>query len=193
MRAIHGFATPDVFDPGSREMSAHRAEEFRRAMGRLPTGVAIVTASPDGIPVGMTIGTLTYVSSEPLMIIFFVQRTSARGRAIIDAERFAVNVLARNQSAECLRFASSNGAKFEGLEFDAFTTGIPKIRGSVLWLEGHVSSVFDAGDHIGVLGLVDAFEAPPGHGQPLAFYRSKLASLNPASGRHIPTEPLQWW
>jgi 3-hydroxy-9,10-secoandrosta-1,3,5(10)-triene-9,17-dione monooxygenase reductase component len=194
MNARRTTTTSEIPDSGFHddEMKARRAEQFRRAMGRVPTGVSIVTAAPNGTPVGLTVGTLTYASSAPPLIVVLFQRTSVRAQAVLDAGAFAVSVLARNQAAECLRFASS-GANFDGLEFDTFSSGIPKIRGAVLWLEAHTDSLFEAGDHIAVLAHIDSFEAPPGHDQPLAFFRSKLASLNPASGRHIPTEPLQWW
>jgi 3-hydroxy-9,10-secoandrosta-1,3,5(10)-triene-9,17-dione monooxygenase reductase component len=195
MSARRSMTTSEYMDSGSRdvEMDGRRAEQFRRAMGRVPTGVSVVTVATSGGLVGMTVATLTYASSAPPMIVLLFQRTSARARAVLDAGNFGVSVLARNQAAECVRFASSSSANFDGLEFDTLPSGIPKIRGAVLWLEAHAASLFEAGDHIGMLARIDSFEAPAGHDQPLAFYRSKLASLNPASGRHIPTEPLQWW
>ena len=47
--------------------------ELRNALGRFPTGVAIVTAlSDDKQPVGMTINSLTSISLEPALIAWSI-------------------------------------------------------------------------------------------------------------------------
>jgi flavin reductase (DIM6/NTAB) family NADH-FMN oxidoreductase RutF len=175
--------------------TAPTSERFRRAMGRVPTGVAVVSvAAAAGVdPVGITVGSLAHVSSEPPLVAFYLQRTSARAERILAADQLGVSVLARDQADEALRFASSRGPGFDGLAVDLSAAGSPRIRGAVLWLEVRITFAFDAGDHTGVLAEVVDFDAPPGHERPLAFYRSKLVSLNPAAGRHIPTEALGWW
>ena len=168
-------------------------EPFRRAMGRVPTGVSVITALGPHGPIGMTVGSLTHVSSEPPMVAFFAQRNSARASAVIEAGVFGVSVLTRRQVAECYRFASHQDAGFAGIDTDESPSGIPRIRGCLLWLEARVSSIVDAGDHFGVFAEVHSFEAPTRHDQALSFYRSKPVSMSPASGRHLPTEALQWW
>ena len=41
---------------------------FRDALGRFATGVAFVTAAPDGEPAGLIVNSLTSVSLEPPMV-----------------------------------------------------------------------------------------------------------------------------
>jgi flavin reductase (DIM6/NTAB) family NADH-FMN oxidoreductase RutF len=42
---------------------------YRRALGHVPTSVAVVTASARSGPVGMTVGSFTSVSLDPPLIL----------------------------------------------------------------------------------------------------------------------------
>jgi flavin reductase (DIM6/NTAB) family NADH-FMN oxidoreductase RutF len=55
---------------------ARDARTFRDALGRLATGVAFVTAAPDGEPAGLIVNSLTSVSLEPPLIAFSPARRS---------------------------------------------------------------------------------------------------------------------
>ena len=47
---------------------ALEARSFRDALGRFATGVAFVTAAPDGEPAGLIVNSLTSVSLEPPLV-----------------------------------------------------------------------------------------------------------------------------
>lgn len=72
-------------------------------------------------------------------------------------------------------------------------TGMPRLQTALAWIECTVSSVFEAGDHFGVLGQVRHLTDAPGTQKRLIFYRGSLGRLNPASARRLETHPLQWW
>jgi 3-hydroxy-9,10-secoandrosta-1,3,5(10)-triene-9,17-dione monooxygenase reductase component len=55
---------------------ALEARSFRDALGRFATGVAFVTAAPDGQPAGLIVNSLTSVSLEPPLISFCPSRSS---------------------------------------------------------------------------------------------------------------------
>ena len=52
------------------------ARSFRDALARFATGVAFVTAAPDGEPTGLIVNSLTSVSLEPPLVSFCPSRSS---------------------------------------------------------------------------------------------------------------------
>nr|WP_221380632.1 flavin reductase family protein [Actinoplanes polyasparticus] len=80
---------------------------FRRVLGRLPTGVVVVTgAGPDGEPAGMTCNSFTSVSLDPPLVLFCVSYTSTTWPLLRTSGRFCVNVLASHHDLLSSRFAS---------------------------------------------------------------------------------------
>lgn len=72
--------------PGER-----RNRSTARNFGQHATGVGVVTAiSPDGSPAGMTINSLTSVSLGPPLVLWCLQRSSARFSVFAGAGYFAV-------------------------------------------------------------------------------------------------------
>jgi flavin reductase (DIM6/NTAB) family NADH-FMN oxidoreductase RutF len=128
---------------------------FRQVLGQYPTGVCVVTAlPPDGRPAGMAIGSFTSVSLNPPLVAFFPEKGSTSWRRIKSAGRFCVNILGADQEATCRRFASKLPDKFEGIEYRPSTAGCPIIAGAVAWIDCELNSVYEAGDHDIVVGLV---------------------------------------
>ena len=81
------------------------AGAFRTALGRFPTGVAFVTAVPDGEPAGLIVSSLTSVSLEPPLLSFCPSRRSLTWSRMRRTQRFGVNVLGRRHE----RFATRRG------------------------------------------------------------------------------------
>ena len=71
------------------------ARSFREAIGRFPTGVAFVTAAPDGKPTGLIVNSLTSVSLDPPLISFCPARSSLTWSRMRRTGWFGVNVLRR--------------------------------------------------------------------------------------------------
>src|SRR5918994_5482944 len=82
---------------------------FRTALGRFPTGVALVTAAPGGEPAGLIVNSLTSVSLEPPLLSFCPSRSSLTWARMRRTGRFGVNVLGR-QHERFARSASPPGA-----------------------------------------------------------------------------------
>ncbi len=145
------------------------------------------------LPVAMTVATLAMASANPPMLAFFAQKSSARASTIIESGRFVVSLLGRGQEAECYRFATSATSTPDAPRPGENPWSALRVPGAVLWAECTIDSITDAGDHVVVIARVDDYALAVGHAQPLTFYKSKLAVLDPASGRHVPTESLAWW
>jgi 3-hydroxy-9,10-secoandrosta-1,3,5(10)-triene-9,17-dione monooxygenase reductase component len=56
--------------------AAPDARSFRDALAKFATGVAFVTAAPDGEPAGLIVNSLTSVSLEPPLVSFCPSRSS---------------------------------------------------------------------------------------------------------------------
>ncbi|QJU55662.1 flavin reductase family protein [Herbiconiux sp. KACC 21604] len=150
---------------------------FRTIMGHYPTGVCVVTAiTPEGKAVGMTVGTFTSVSLDPPLIGFFPDRRSTSWPSIAAAGRFCVNVLADDQEHLGKQFASRVDDKFVDVAHRRSDSGLPLLDGAVAWIECSLYSVGDAGDHLLVLGEVEAMSAE-GTVSPLVFHQGAFRQV----------------
>jgi 3-hydroxy-9,10-secoandrosta-1,3,5(10)-triene-9,17-dione monooxygenase reductase component len=143
---------------------------FREVLGHFATGVTIVTATEEGVPVGFSCQSFAALSLDPPMVILAPAKTSTSWPRIAEAGAFCVNILADHQEAVCRNFAVSGGDKFDGVAWTAGVTGAPIIIGSLAMVECTLGAIYEGGDHELVTGHVVAMEV--GDGAPLLFYRS---------------------
>lgn len=143
--------------------------EFKRALGRWPSGVTVVTAELDGLPHGMTASSFTSVSLHPALISVCLDLSARTLLAVQRSKAFAVNVLERSQAAVSARFASAGP---ESLKFDGEPVrgalGSPLLDGALVQLQCTVFAEFNAGDHVIVVGEVRHVNVRDG--QPLLYY-----------------------
>jgi flavin reductase (DIM6/NTAB) family NADH-FMN oxidoreductase RutF len=149
--------------------------EFRKVLGHFPTGVTVVTAARDGVPVGLTIGSFTSVSLDPPLVGFLPGKSSTSWPDIERAGAFCVNVLADDQSELCWGFARDGDEKFDGVGWRPGVTGSPILEGALAWIDCTIEQVVEAGDHWFVLGLVEHLAAR--EGAPLLFFRGQLGGF----------------
>ena len=167
--------------------------DYRKVLGRVPTAVCVITATTAAGPVGVTVGSFTSVSLDPPLVVFYCNLHSASAAAITAAGRFCVNVLAEDQQAQCAAFAGRTGDRFASCTWEAAANGSPRLHGCLAWIECDVESSFPVGDHLAIVGRVRHLSAAGGDRNPLVFYRGRLAQLNRAAARHVPTYPFDWW
>ena len=143
---------------------------FREVLGHFATGVTIVTANEEGIPVGFTCQSFAALSLDPPMVILAPAKSSTSWPRVAQAGAFCVNILSDAQEDICRGFAVSGGDKFVGVEWTPGVTGAPRIAGSLAIVECTLGAIYEGGDHELVTGHVVALEI--GDGAPLLFYRS---------------------
>jgi 3-hydroxy-9,10-secoandrosta-1,3,5(10)-triene-9,17-dione monooxygenase reductase component len=148
---------------------------FREVLGHFATGVTIVTANEEGVPVGFSCQSFSALSLDPPMVILAPAKSSTSWPRIAEAGAFCVNILSQDQEALCRSFAISGGDKFEGVEWSPGVTGSPIIAGSLAVIECTLGTIYEGGDHELVTGHVVAMEV--GRGTPLVFYRSGFGSF----------------
>ena len=154
-------------------------QQFRSVLGHYPTGVCVVTGSPeDERAAGLVVGTFTSVSLEPPLVGFFVRKRSYSWDKIRAGGRFCVNVLGADQRDLAHRFAAPTANKFEGVSHSTSQHGLPILDGVVAAIECELHDERDAGDHNIVLGKVLALNILR-VADPLLFFRGQYGTFSP--------------
>jgi flavin reductase (DIM6/NTAB) family NADH-FMN oxidoreductase RutF len=146
----------------------HDARHLRNALGRFPTGVAVVTArGPTGRLEALTANSFAALSLEPPLVLWSLNHSSPSVPGFRASGHFAVNELRATQADLSHRFAARRDNKFEGLEFDAGLGGAPLLRDMLATFECETASITEGGDHLLFIGQVRRMTY--GDGDPLIF------------------------
>uniref|UniRef100_UPI0031DEEA49 flavin reductase family protein n=1 Tax=Streptomyces hawaiiensis TaxID=67305 RepID=UPI0031DEEA49 len=179
---VEALPRPELRCVGADERAPLDAGEFRRVLGNFASGVAVVTAPPavaGDPPAGFACQSFTSLSLDPPLVAFMVGRTSTTWPRIARAGVFCVNVLGAGQAELCRSFAVSGADKFAGVAYDAApASGSPRLTGTVAWIDCTIHAVHPGGDHLVVVGRVNALgtgEDDPGG--PLLFHRGHFGRL----------------
>ncbi|MFB6845951.1 flavin reductase family protein [Streptomyces sp. NPDC056373] len=171
---------PELRCVGADERAPLDPREFRRVLGNFASGVAVVTAPPATAgdpPAGFACQSFTSLSLDPPLVAFMVGRTSTTWPRIARAGVFCVNVLGSGQGELCRSFAVSGADKFAGVTYDAApVSGSPRLTGTVAWIDCTIHAVHPGGDHLIVVGRVDALGAVA-DADPLLFHRGRFAGV----------------
>ena len=162
--------------------AAPAARGLREALGRFATGVALVTAAPEGELTGLVVNSLTSVSLEPPLILFCASRSSITWSRMRRAGRFAVNVLGRDSEAFVARAAPPGADRFAGVAWTPGRGGAPLLTGALASLECEIAGEHPGGDHWIVVGRVDDVHLPPA-GDPLVFFEGGFHGISRALRR----------
>jgi len=147
-------------------------EQLRNAMRQWATGVAIVTASHNGISHGMTVSSFTSVSlTPPQVLISLAQNTRTHG-LVRESNFFGISLLAQGQQDISDRFAGrvpDEQERLAGLETFTLETGIPLLKGGIAQFDCRVIATFTSGTHTLFIGAVLAAQSQEA-GDPLLYY-----------------------
>jgi flavin reductase (DIM6/NTAB) family NADH-FMN oxidoreductase RutF len=158
------------------------ARAFRTALGNFATGVTVVTARNNlGEPVGITANSFASVSLDPALVLWSPARASRRFPTFIEASRFAVHVLAREQQAVCDNFVMAADG-FRDIAWIEGPEALPLIEGCLARFLCRREAVLEGGDHAIILGRVWA--ADYREGAPLVFQNGRYGDFCPASEPH---------
>jgi 3-hydroxy-9,10-secoandrosta-1,3,5(10)-triene-9,17-dione monooxygenase reductase component len=149
---------------------------FRGALGRFATGVAFVTAAPDGEPIGLIVNSLASVSLEPPLVSFCPARSSLTWSRMRRAGRFGVNVLGRQHERFAIRATPAGADRFAGLDWEFGRGGAPLLTDAVTSLECEIVAEHPVGDHWIVIGRVDDLRISPSQ-DPLVFFAGAFGAL----------------
>ncbi|MFA7437143.1 flavin reductase family protein [Castellaniella sp.] len=136
------------------------AADFRKALGRFPTGVTVITAENPVTtqPIGLTISSFSSVSLAPPMVLWTLTDNAASLAAFRQLDRYVIHVLSASQAALARRFAHGpQPARFGGVSLARAPSGTLRLG------DGHCAAWFEcfnvrqhrAGDHWIFIGQVE--------------------------------------
>ena len=152
------------------------ARSFREALGRFATGVAFVTAAPDGEPAGLIVNSLTSVSLDPPLVSFCPSRSSLTWQRMRRAGRFGVSVLGRHHEPFAIRATPAGADRFAGLDWRPGRGGAPLLTDALATLECEIVAEYPAGDHWIVVGRVHDLRISQ-VSEPLVFFAGAFRAV----------------
>ncbi|MCL6734923.1 flavin reductase family protein [Streptomyces neyagawaensis] len=187
-RVLGSFATgvtvitaPPPSATGQDDPTHGRPVGSRPAEGHPTDGRPTGSPPPDDRPAGFACQSFSSLSLDPPLVVFMVGRTSTTWPRIARAGVFCVNVLGADQGELCRRFAVSGADKFAGVAHDpAPVTGSPRLAGAAAWIDCAIHAVHPGGDHLIVVGRVEALgtaDADEASSAPLLFHRGRFGGF----------------
>ena len=174
--------------------SADRYAVARRALSRIPHGVAIIGAA-DGAELSCATGTAMYVSFVPPLLAIAEHPGSRTAKLIVRSGAFSVSLLARGQQriAELAGVSGSGPDKFAALGIETETAphgqgaqggqGAPGVAGAIAILWCAVRDTLTTGDHLLFIGEVIADRVALDGADALLRYRRRYSAIGePTSG-----------
>ena len=151
---------------------------LRDAFGTFLTGVTVVTSHDDtGTPLGFTANSFASVSLDPPLVLVCLANSSRNFEALTQASGFAVNILAEDQKDISNTFARPAEDRFAAVDWQAGPQGSPILAGVSAWFDCSMHKTVEAGDHVILIGQVEAFDTStaPGLGYARGAYVTPAA------------------
>ncbi|HEX4606934.1 MAG TPA: flavin reductase family protein [Urbifossiella sp.] len=129
------------------------------ALGRVPSGLFVLTVSAGGRETGMLASWVQQCSFDPPRVSAAVAKERWVLSALADGAAFTVNVLGEGEKKLVAHFGKGFGPDepaFTGLEITRSDTGAPILTAAHAHLECRVAGRYDAGDHVLIIGTVAA-------------------------------------
>ncbi|NLJ51830.1 MAG: flavin reductase family protein [Alcaligenaceae bacterium] len=135
-------------------------KDFRQALGRFATGVAIVTATDltTGKPVGLTVSSFNSVSLDPPLVLWCLRLASQNLDLFKNTSHYNIHILANDQIDLAMQFSTAKVPdRFEGIDWELNKAGTPLLSTK------YCSAIFEcaneqqhpAGDHLIMVGYVE--------------------------------------
>jgi flavin reductase (DIM6/NTAB) family NADH-FMN oxidoreductase RutF len=143
-------------------------EVFRKAMGKFATGVTVVTTKTQEALHGMTVNSLTSVSTRPPLILVCLAEDTRTAKAVQARGMFVVNILQEQQADLSNTFARPREDHYARVEFYINHDDLPVLKGCLAHLVCRVERTVVAGDH--TIVIAEVREAAFSQASPLVFF-----------------------
>lgn len=131
---------------------------LRDAFGAFMTGVTVVTALDEaGAPVGFTANSFASVSLDPPLLLVCLAKTSRNYATFAAGRGFAVNILSERQKDVSNTFARPVEDRFAVVGWRPGPHGSPVLDDVAAWFDCATERAIEAGDHVVLVGRVEAF------------------------------------
>jgi flavin reductase (DIM6/NTAB) family NADH-FMN oxidoreductase RutF len=148
-------------------------KQMAAALGRVPSGLFIITAAQGDQTTGMLASWVQQCSFDPPQITFAIQRNRPVIAWLGDGAPFVVNILDDTQTDMIAHFGRGYDLgvpAFTGLEIEASPHGPPILTDALAYLECTVAGRCQAADHDLIIGRVIGGRVL-GEGQPMVHLR----------------------
>jgi flavin reductase (DIM6/NTAB) family NADH-FMN oxidoreductase RutF len=149
---------------------------FRKALGSFPTGIVVVTAGPPERYRGITVNSFASLSLDPPLVLWCIARASRRYETFTKASEFAVSVLGEGQRAVADRIAVAGEGDLGDIALETVANGPPAIARSLAVFECRREAIHDGGDHVIIVGRVNAFRYREDD-RSLTFFRGRYGKM----------------
>lgn len=161
-------------------MSDSGGPDLRAVRRRWASGVAVVTTRDGDGYRGATVSAFSVVSMEPPLVLVCLDRSGRMSELVPGAGAFAVSFLSPEQEFLAERFAGRAplpDIELTGVPHTLAPNGCPVLEDAHAWLACRVSATHDGGDHVVVVGTVDAAGVGPETDDPLLTYEARYRRL----------------
>ncbi|GAB6189096.1 flavin reductase family protein [Marinitoga arctica] len=127
------------------------------ALGKIYNVASIVTMNSKGKLNGITVAWITRVSINPPMIAISIGKQRYSYNLLENTDKFGVCILSKKQKELAKFFGSKSGKnmnKFEHVDYELSSNGIPKLKDIVAFFECEIVSKAEAGDHVIYIGKI---------------------------------------
>lgn len=149
---------------------------FRQALGAFPTGVAVITATQDAEPVGITVNSFTSVSLDPPLVLWCLKNDSQRYHCFVEAKGYVISILGTEHENVSSRLARQGEHKLDDMGLLATELGPPALADALAIFECEAHAMHEGGDHMILVGRVVRFQRREA-GAPLVFHRGRYGAL----------------
>jgi len=160
-------------------VSTEEQKHLGEALGRVPSGLFIVTAGQGSETTGFLASWVQQAGFEPALISLAVKKGRPIEKLLVRGCGFVIHVTGKKNKRLVRHFLKGFGVgenAFEGFKTSRGTLGAPIITSALAYMECEYFAHYDAGDHILVLGKVVAGEIlhpndePFFHSRPTGFH-----------------------
>jgi len=138
-------------------MSSDPIPSLARALGRIPSGLFIVSTLAGDRPVGFLGSFVVQTGFEPPTVCVAVGKERGPLTAMREHGHFALSVLdpeSRGLMNPFFKPPAEGASAFDGLDQARTASGCPVLTGSLAWLGLKVVGEHDVGDHVVIFGEV---------------------------------------
>jgi len=129
-----------------------------RALGRIPSGVYVVSAQRSGAPIGFIGSLVQQVAFEPPTVVLAVGRDREQLADLRTTGRFALSIVGEGDQAlmgPFLKRLPDGASPFDGLELERTRTGLTVLVRALAWLDCRIAGERPTGDHVVIFGEVE--------------------------------------
>ncbi len=128
-----------------------------RALGRVPTGLYIVSVRAEGPALGFVASFVMQVAFQPPTVSVAIGKDRDHLAIVRETGRFAVSILddgSRGAMGAFFKPRDEGESAFDEVEHEMTPNGLPVLSEGLAWMDCELVGEFDAGDHVVVFGQV---------------------------------------